>query len=386
MLSKLQKTILFITAISIFIASTVLTAYAGTPQVEDNIYVAVGYSKTIPCSLDNCQGKRKNWSAASKYFTISSTGTLKGISQGNGTATISTESGESKTCNVYVTPAANLSSKIGKVKLIRGKSKKINVTISPQNACSDLIWNSSNSNIATVENGLVTATGLGKCDIYCKTNDGGSGYLSISVTVSNPSTTSPTVSKKIQTTKKHKVTTTKKRVTHNNTVHSRDDATKLTTVATTKKSTTHQNISTQKNTTNNLTNNSTNNLTNESTTLETTTENVTVEDDIYYTGSNEMQDYDLKGISKKKSPIKIEWDKIKGATGYQLFCSFDMKNFALIYDGTNNFYEQHHFQNGKTYYYFVRSYKVENGIKITDYNSDVLVQKSVGKGILSKII
>lgn len=378
MLSKLQKTILFITAVSIFIASTVLTAYAGTPQVEDNIYVAVGYSKTIPCSLDNCQGKRKNWSAASKYFTISSTGTLKGISQGNGTATISTESGESKTCNVYVTPAANLSSKTGKVKLIRGKSKKINVTVSPQNACSDLIWSSSNSNIATVENGLITATGIGKCDIYCKTNDGGSGYLSISVTVSNPVTTSPTVSKKIQTTKKHKVTTTKKRVT-NNTVHSRVDTTKSTTVATTKKSTTHQNINTTKNVTNAVSS------TNEPST-NVTTEDTTVEDGIYYTGSNEMQDYNLKGISKKKSPIKVEWNKIKGATGYQLFCSFDMKNFALIYDGTNNFYEQHHFQNGKTYYYYVRSYKVENGIKITDYDSDVLVQKSVGKGILSKII
>lgn len=379
MLSKLQKTILFITAVSIFIASTVLTAYAGTPQVEDNVYVAVGYSKTIPCSLDNCQGKRKNWSAASKYFTISSTGTLKGISQGNGTATISTESGESKTCNVYVTPAANLSSKIGKVKLIRGKSKKVNVTVSPQNACSDLVWSSSNSNIATVENGLITATGIGKCDVYCKTNDGGSGYLSISVTVSNPVTTSPTVSKKIQTTKKHKATITKKRVTHNNTVHSRDDATKLTTVATTKKSTTHQNINTTKNVTNAVSS------TNEPST-NVTTEDTTVEDGIYYTGSNEMQDYDLKGISKKKSPIKVEWNKIKGATGYQLFCSFDMKNFALIYDGTNNFYEQHHFQNGKTYYYYVRSYKVENGIKITDYDSDVLVQKSVGKGILSKII
>lgn len=378
MLSKLQKTILFITAVSIFIASTVLIAYAGTPQVEDNVYVAVGYSKTIPCSLDNCQGKRKNWSAASKYFTISSTGTLKGISQGNGTATISTESGESKTCNVYVTPAANLSSKTGKVKLIRGKSKKINVTVSPQNACSDLIWSSSNSNIATVENGLITATGIGKCDIYCKTNDGGSGYLSISVTVSNPVTTSPTVSKKIQTTKKHKVTTTKKRVT-NNIVHSRVDTTKSTTVATTKKSTTHQNINTTKNVTNAVSS------TNEPST-NVTTEDTTVEDGIYYTGSNEMQDYNLKGISKKKSPIKVEWNKIKGATGYQLFCSFDMKNFALIYDGTNNFYEQHHFQNGKTYYYYVRSYKVENGIKITDYDSDVLVQKSVGKGILSKII
>lgn len=378
MLSKLQKTILFITAVSIFIASTVLTAYAGTPQVEDNIYVAVGYSKTIPCSLDNCQGKRKNWSAASKYFTISSTGTLKGISQGNGTATISTESGESKTCNVYVTPAANLSSKTGKVKLIRGKSKKINVTVSPQNACSDLIWSSSNSNIATVENGLITATGIGKCDIYCKTNDGGSGYLIISVTVSNLVTTSPTVSKKIQTTKKHKVTTTKKRVT-NNTVHSRVDTTKSTTVATTKKSTTYQNINTTKNVTNAVSS------TNEPST-NVTTEDTTVEDGIYYTGSNEMQDYNLKGISKKKSPIKVEWNKIKGATGYQLFCSFDMKNFALIYDGTNNFYEQHHFQNGKTYYYYVRSYKVENGIKITDYDSDVLVQKSVGKGILSKII
>lgn len=378
MLSKLQKTILFITAVSIFIASTVLTAYAGTPQVEDNIYVAVGYSKTIPCSLDNCQGKRKNWSAASKYFTISSTGTLKGISQGNGTATISTESGESKTCNVYVTPAANLSSKTGKVKLIRGKSKKINVTVSPQNACSDIIWSSSNSNIATVENGLITATGIGKCDIYCKTNDGGSGYLSISVTVSNPVTTSPTVSKKTQTTKKHKVTTTKKRVT-NNIVHSRVDTTKSTTVATTKKSTTHQNINTTKNVTNAVSS------TNEPST-NVTTEDTTVEDGIYYTGSNEMQDYNLKGISKKKSPIKVEWNKIKGATGYQLFCSFDMKNFALIYDGTNNFYEQHHFQNGKTYYYYVRSYKVENGIKITDYDSDVLVQKSVGKGILSKII
>ena len=378
MLNKLKKLFCFFTAVSIFMTSTILTAYAGTPQVEDNIYVAVGYSKTIPCSLDNCQGKRKNWTAASKYFTVSSTGTLKGISQGSGTATISTESGESKTCNVYVTPAANLSSSVNKVKLTRGKSKKINVNISPQNACSELIWNSSNSNIAMVENGLITATGIGKCDVYCKTNDGGSGYLNISVTVSNPATTSPTISKKAQTTKKRKVTTTKKKVTHNSVTRSNINTTKSTTAVTKKESTTRQNTNTTKSTTNNSTN--------KSTTLETTTENVTIEDDIYYTGSNEMQDYNLKGVSKKKSPIKIEWNKIKGATGYQLFCSFDMKNFVLIYDGTNNSYEQHHFQNGKTYYYFVRSYKVENGIKITDYNSDVLVQKSVGKGILSKII
>lgn len=380
MLNKLQKVILFITAISVFIASTVLTAYAGTPQVEDNIYVAVGYAKTIPCSLDNCTGKRKNWTAASKYFTITSTGTLKGVSQGNGTATISTESGESKTCNVHVTPAAHLSSKNSKIKLVRGKSKKINVGISPQNACSDLIWSSSNSNIATVENGLITATGLGKCDIYCKTNDGGSGYLSITVTVINPSTTTPAVSKKPQTTKKHKATVTKRKTTHGSVMPSIERTTKPNiTIATTNK-TTRQTINTTKSTTNPV------NSTNESTTMATTTEDVTVEDDIYYTGSNEMQDYNLKGVSKKKSPIKIEWNKIKGARGYQLFCSLDMKNFALIYDGTNNFYEQHNFQNGKTYYYFVRSYKVENGIKITDYNSDVLIQKSVGNGILSKII
>lgn len=377
-MKKIKKLLTFFLCFLIAIIPCSTVVLAATPKVDSVVYVAVGLSKSIPCSIENCKGNRKSWSGTSQYFTISSSGTVKGISQGSGTATVSTEAGEKATCTIKVTPKANLSANKTSLTLQRGKTETISVSVSPNNACKKVVWNSSNTNVATVSNGKITAKGIGSCTITCKTDDGGSGQLNISVVVKNvtSNTTKKTTAtehtakrKPVQTTKK---TTTAQKTTKSNTTGKESWSQEASpgSKTTTQK---NNNISTTSTTTTSVNN-----------TVPSTTDDSGSE--YYYTGSNEFKQYEIKGISQKKKPITIEWNSVDNASGYQLFCSFDAVNFALIYDGTNNQYEQHHFQKGTTYYYFVRSYKIINGVKVTDYNSETLVLKSVGKNLFETIL
>lgn len=57
--------------------------------------------------------------------------------------------------------------------LLKGESSQIEASIEPQNVSdSSVTWTSTNSAVATVENGLVTAVGGGECDIVASTHNG----------------------------------------------------------------------------------------------------------------------------------------------------------------------------------------------------------------------
>lgn len=210
----MKKVLTFFICFCIAIISCSTIVFAATPKVDSVVYVAVGLSKSIPCSIENCKGNRKSWSGTSQYFKISSSGTVKGISQGSGVATVSTEAGEKATCTIKVTPKANLSANKSSLTLQRGNAETVSVSVSPSNACKEVVWSSTNTNVATVNNGKITAKGIGTCTITCKTDDGGSGQIDISVTVKNltSNTTKKTTTTK-HTTKKTPVQTTKKTTT-----------------------------------------------------------------------------------------------------------------------------------------------------------------------------
>jgi hypothetical protein len=62
---------------------------------------------------------------------------------------------------------------IASMTLTIGESKTINATISPSNATDKTVtWSSSNSSVATVNNGMVSAVSAGTADIIAKTSNG----------------------------------------------------------------------------------------------------------------------------------------------------------------------------------------------------------------------
>ena len=76
-----------------------------------------------------------------------------------------------------------------KVTLPVGKSLKLTVEIRPKNASNTkLKWRSLNQKICTVENGKITAVGVGKCSVECTAEDGSKKTAKILVTVYEPGT------------------------------------------------------------------------------------------------------------------------------------------------------------------------------------------------------
>jgi uncharacterized protein YjdB len=68
--------------------------------------------------------------------------------------------------------------------IFKDKTARISVSVSPSNATdSTVAWSSSNENVATVENGKVTAKGKGTAIITCATKDGSNLTASCKVTV-----------------------------------------------------------------------------------------------------------------------------------------------------------------------------------------------------------
>lgn len=110
--------------------------------------------------------------------------TVKGLKNGNTTATMKTISGSTlATSTVYVyTPISNLTSDLNELKLTKNETKKINITITPDNISSGLdklIYTSNDETIASVDqNGNVTALKNGNTKIVVY-----SQYNNISVTI-----------------------------------------------------------------------------------------------------------------------------------------------------------------------------------------------------------
>lgn len=84
-----------------------------------------------------------------------------------------------------VNPALNIELNKTELTLLKGESVKIVAKIDPTDVTdSTVIWTSSNPNVATVENGLVTAVGGGECDIVATTHNGLEARCHVSVPVS----------------------------------------------------------------------------------------------------------------------------------------------------------------------------------------------------------
>lgn len=107
--------------------------------------------------------------------TVDEEGEVTAVSGGTSVITVKTSDGNfSATCKVTVNvPATGIFLNQSKLTLVEGESVMLFAAVMPSDAsCRKVIWNTSNSNVASVSNGEVLAIAKGTTIITAKTEDG----------------------------------------------------------------------------------------------------------------------------------------------------------------------------------------------------------------------
>lgn len=131
------------------------------------------------------------WNSSNKKIVSVNNGVVIGKSVGTATITVHTSDGKKTSIKVHVTeapaaiiPVSSITLDSSNVTLSVGDTLKVNASIMPANATyKDITWTSGNENVATVQNGLITAKWGGVSTITAKSNNG--VIAQIKVTVKN---------------------------------------------------------------------------------------------------------------------------------------------------------------------------------------------------------
>ena len=169
MASSCQKEPQVIKVESVALNTTSLTIVEGESQ-----------SLTATVSPSNADNKKVTWSSSnSSVATVDDRGTVTAVAAGTATITAKSEDGgKTATCSVTVNSKVisveSISLDKTTAELTEGETITLTATIKPENATNkNVIWSSSNEEIATVKDGVVSAIKEGEATITAKTEDGG---------------------------------------------------------------------------------------------------------------------------------------------------------------------------------------------------------------------
>ena len=118
---------------------------------------------------------------------VDDSGNVTGVAAGEAVVSVSAEDAVAE-CKVVVLAAKPDAIRLDEddLNMEIGQTRKLEVTFTPEGAnAADVVWNSSNKSVATVENGLVTALAAGRTSITVKCNDGSLAAM-CQVTVTEP--------------------------------------------------------------------------------------------------------------------------------------------------------------------------------------------------------
>ncbi|MGO5113236.1 Ig-like domain-containing protein [Oscillospiraceae bacterium LCP25S3_E10] len=126
------------------------------------------------------------WSSSNNSVaSVSPTGVITAKGQGNCMITVTASNGATARIAVTVVqPITSIKLSGSEATLELGHKKTVTATVGPSNATSkSLVWSSSNSSVATVNKGVITAVGKGTCTITCKSRYYSNISVSYKVTV-----------------------------------------------------------------------------------------------------------------------------------------------------------------------------------------------------------
>ncbi len=158
--------------------------------------IAIGDSETLTINYtpaDANTGKAVNWSSSNtSVATVDNSGKVTGVAVGTATitATSTTDASITASCAVIVQAVAVTGVSINptSANLQIGGSTDLTATVLPANATDKSVsWSSSNTSVATINNGHVTAIAAGTATITVTTTDGGkTATCTVTVTAGPP--------------------------------------------------------------------------------------------------------------------------------------------------------------------------------------------------------
>lgn len=153
--------------------------------------VVKGSSITLTAAVlpDNTTNKTVVWSSSDNKIATVSNGKVTAMSAGKAKITAETINGKKASCDITVKlpDTAVTAVKLNKTSLVltKGQSSVLTAEVEPSNATNKTItWTSSNTSVASVSGGKVTALSAGTAVITAKSNNGKTA--SCTVTVKNP--------------------------------------------------------------------------------------------------------------------------------------------------------------------------------------------------------
>lgn len=160
-----------------------VVAVTGVKLNKSTLSMIEGNSETLTATITptNATNNGITWTSSNTSVATVSNGKVTAKAAGTATITVTTsDGGYTASCVVTVTAVDTTVSVTGvtlnksAVSLEEGKTETLVATVAPSNATdSSVSWNSSNTGVATVVNGKVTAISAGTAVITATTTDGG---------------------------------------------------------------------------------------------------------------------------------------------------------------------------------------------------------------------
>ena len=138
-------------------------------------------------SPSNATNKKITWSSSNQNVATVDNGNVTAVGVGNATITAKTSNGKIATCQIIVSQKEILINKLtldkSSLKIEKAASTTLKATISPSNATNNkLTWSSSNQNVVTVDNGKITAKGIGEAVVTVKSSNNIKASCTVTVT------------------------------------------------------------------------------------------------------------------------------------------------------------------------------------------------------------
>ena len=155
-------------------------AVTGVTLDKTTVVLAEGETETLTATVspENATNKAVTWTSSNEGVATVADGVVTAKAAGTATITVTTADG-SKTATCAITVKAATVSVTGvtldktSVTLTKGDTETLTATVAPENATNKAVtWTSSDENVATVADGIVTAKAAGTATITVTTADG----------------------------------------------------------------------------------------------------------------------------------------------------------------------------------------------------------------------
>lgn len=113
------------------------------------------------------------WSTSDAAVATVENGRVTATGRGTATITVTTASGKSATCTVAVkVPATGIALNKNDITLVLGDTAKLTATLTPADSTDSFTWSSTDESIFTVQDGKVSATGIGTATLTVSVKEG----------------------------------------------------------------------------------------------------------------------------------------------------------------------------------------------------------------------